>query len=43
MHWLWNDVYKGVSIEWDGRVRGMRWRRGLWLGWTTRRYRRLGW
>jgi hypothetical protein len=35
--WLWNEVYKGLSVEWNER------KQLLWLGWTTREYKRRGW
>lgn len=40
--WLWNEVYKGPAVSWSpdgscGRAHE------LWLGWTTREYKRRGW
>lgn len=33
--WIWNEVYKGLAIGVG--------RRELWIGWTTREFKRRGW
>jgi hypothetical protein len=35
IHWLWSMVYKGLAIRLFGRE--------IWLGWTTREFKRRGW
>lgn len=37
IHWLWSEVYKGLSVEWAEH------RQLLWLGHIPREWKDRGW
>ena len=41
--WLWSDVYKGLEIAFGEDPDNVARAKRIWLGWTTRSFKRRGW